>query len=91
VVAEIDASSSARFREQLAAVDAGADLVIDFSEVTFCDSSGISALIDHWRVVAMAGGDLRVANLQPHVERVFAITGVLDLFVDQRGESGPLG
>jgi len=53
-----------------------ADLVVDLSQVTFLDSSGISALIEAQRRLAASDVELRVSNASPFVTKVFAVSGV---------------
>lgn len=52
-------------------------VVVDFAEVTFCDSSGIRALDEAYAVAARRGVRFRLVNLRPSVSRVFEIVGVL--------------
>ena len=55
-------------------------LVVDVSGVTFCDSSGISALVrSRARAVAMTGS-LRLSSPSPAVRRVLEISGLARLF-----------
>jgi anti-anti-sigma factor len=51
-------------------------VVLDLSAVTFCDSSGISALVrGHARASAAAGG-LRLSAASPQVTRVLELSGL---------------
>jgi anti-sigma B factor antagonist len=51
---------------------------IDFSAVTFCDSSGVAALDEGYAAAREHGITLRVINLRPIVSRVLEITGLLE-------------
>lgn len=54
--------------------------VLDLGEVTFCDSSGISALVrGHARASAAAGG-LRISRASEQVRRVLEISGLARMF-----------
>lgn len=53
-------------------------LVVDFAEVTFCDSSGIAALDRAYAAAAERGIGFQLVNLQPIVRRALEITGVLE-------------
>ncbi|WP_406515337.1 STAS domain-containing protein [Streptomyces sp. NBC_00873] len=62
------------------------DVVLDLSEVLFCDSSGVSVLIAARRLMRSCGGRLRLilpargAEEGSHVNRVLAALGVRRLF-----------
>jgi anti-sigma B factor antagonist len=52
------------------------DVIVDLSRVSFCDSTGLRALIDASREVAIAGG--RLVAIVPEdgpVRRLMALTG----------------
>jgi len=50
-------------------------LVADFSSVNYTSSAGLRSLLATVKDSRRAGGDLRIAGLQPQVERVLAIAG----------------
>lgn len=80
---EIDVQVSKDLRERLtsgASRAAGGRLVIDLAEVTFLDSSGISAFIAALRTAKDIGGEVRVVNPSPTVLRTFEITGLVEHF-----------
>jgi anti-sigma B factor antagonist len=54
-------------------------IVVDLSEVGFCDSLGLSAVIDAHRVCVERGGWLRLAAPAPAVARVLDVVGVSGL------------
>jgi|tagenome__1003787_1003787.scaffolds.fasta_scaffold20725663_2 anti-anti-sigma factor len=81
VSGEVDLSTATRLRESLARVvdEHGAErLDVDLSEVTFLDSSGVSALLAAQALATDAGWDFAVVNPQPPVRRVLAVTAVLE-------------
>lgn len=51
-------------------------LVLDLSEVTFCDSSGLSVFVHLHRETAARGGWLRLAAAQPLVLTVLKVTNL---------------
>jgi anti-anti-sigma factor len=51
-------------------------IVVDFGELTYCDSSGLSALVLTYRYCAGAGGYLRLAALTPHLLQLLTVVGV---------------
>ncbi|RAS57891.1 anti-sigma B factor antagonist [Lentzea atacamensis] len=55
-------------------------LVVDVSGVTFCDSTGISALVrGRARAVEMTGS-LRLTSPSPEVQKVLGLTGLTRMF-----------
>ena len=53
------------------------DLVeVDFTRVTFVDSSGLGALIAGQRRARAGGGDVVVTNLKSNLRTVFELTGL---------------
>jgi anti-sigma B factor antagonist len=82
---EIDPASADAFRNEVEdavahAADSGGEVVLDFTDVSFIDSTGLTVLIDAHRRLGEEGRVLTVANVSAHVERVFTVTG-LDQFL----------
>ncbi|MEU9420007.1 STAS domain-containing protein [Streptomyces sp. NPDC051000] len=51
-------------------------LVVDCTDLAFCDSSGIGGLIRIYQTLSAHGGVLRLAAAPGSVARVFALTGL---------------
>lgn len=63
-------------------------LVADFGAVTYTSSAGLRSLLSTVKDCRRRGGDLRIAALQPQVERVLSISGftsIIKVFADQDG------
>src|SRR5262249_23031492 len=74
---EIDASNAGRLREALVdAVSGHSVVIVDMSANTFCDSSGIRALVIGMQRARDADSDLRIVMGGPAVRRIFKVTGV---------------
>ena len=74
---EIDLAVADDLRATLTkGVDSSTALVIDMSEVTFIDSTGISALVAAARRARERGGWIRLAGPQRSPRRVLTIAGV---------------
>jgi anti-sigma B factor antagonist len=58
-----------------------ADVVIDVSAVTFCDSSGLSALLAAHRRTRRRGGSVTLRGPRGTLRRILRLTGVDVLFV----------
>jgi anti-sigma B factor antagonist len=76
---EIDPATATELDQQLAAADGQGSTTVDFSSVTFCDSSGIRVLILHATRHHQAGGEFRIAGVPSTVRRVFDLAGVSEL------------
>ena len=51
-------------------------IVLDFSQTTFIDSSGIGALVSNLKLAKQRGSDLVLRSLKPQVMAVFALTSL---------------
>ena len=59
------------------AVESGqARVVVDLSQTSFVDSSGLGALVAGLKSTRQAGGDLRIAEPQEQVRMVLALTNL---------------
>jgi stage II sporulation protein AA (anti-sigma F factor antagonist) len=78
---EIDHHSAAQMREK---IDLGVEsilpkeLVLDFSGVTFMDSSGIGLIMGRYKLMQSIGGSLRVINAPAAIQKIMRLSG-LDL------------
>lgn len=93
VAGEVDIQTSPALEDQLrSVVDQGhASVLVDLGEVTFLDSTGLSALIGGLRRCQAAGGELRLVSPRPNVRKVLEITGLTDAFHLEAGEEGGPG
>src|ERR1700682_6835716 len=55
-------------------------IVLDLSNVTHVDSSGLGALLGVWTAARDKGCDLEIANLNPRVEKLVEITKLDTVF-----------
>ena len=86
---DIDITNASEFREALlAAAERGAGItVIDLSQTQFCDSAALHALVVAHKRARAAGGEVRLVVSDPHVLRIFAISG-LDRVIPCHGNVG---
>lgn len=79
---EVDIASVPALREQLLRLlrPGSSRLVIDLSEVSFCDASGLAVLVSTGRRARLLGGFLRLAAVSPQVGRVLHLAGLLRSF-----------
>lgn len=77
---EIDASVSGELREKLvAAATSGPPVIVDLSGVTFCDSSGLTALVHGRTSAGTAGTKFVIATRQRAILRPIALLGLVEL------------
>ncbi|MFC5908888.1 STAS domain-containing protein [Streptacidiphilus monticola] len=55
-------------------------IVVDCTELRFCDSTGLNLLLKARMTVRDRGGALALAGMRPQVARVFEITGADSVF-----------
>jgi anti-sigma B factor antagonist len=75
---EIDVTNSPRLRETLLAVISRRPvlLVADMTATTFCDSSGMGAIVAAYRQAVALGADMRLVIAHPAARRVFELNGI---------------
>ncbi|MFJ3206143.1 STAS domain-containing protein [Streptomyces sp. NPDC086989] len=57
-----------------------AEIVVDLTELSFCDSAGLNAFISARRTAGEYGRRISLRNPQPQFRRLLALTGAEDLF-----------
>ncbi|HXW33962.1 MAG TPA: STAS domain-containing protein [Acidimicrobiales bacterium] len=79
---EIDVYTAPRLREHLLELALGGTnrAVVDLTDVTFVDSTGLGVLVSGLKRFREAGGDLVLVVVQPQILKVFEITGLSDVF-----------
>jgi anti-sigma B factor antagonist len=79
---ELDIASVPALREQLLRLlrPGSSRLVIDLSNVSFCDASGLAVLVSTGRRARLLGGFLHLAAVSPQVDRALHIAGLLRTF-----------
>ena len=56
-------------------------LELDFSKVSFMDSSGIGLIMGRYRSVGLVGGELKVINVPQGLSKIMELSGVSALGV----------
>jgi anti-sigma B factor antagonist len=62
------------------AVDEGKRVVLDLSELTFCDSTGLAGLVRLYKRATTLGGELVLRDPVPRVQALLGLTGLNRLF-----------
>ena len=79
---EIDVYTAPLVREKLdEQIQAGrTNLVVDLTDVTFLDSTGLGVLVGRLKLTRTRGGSMRLVGKDDRVLKVFAITGLDKVF-----------
>jgi stage II sporulation protein AA (anti-sigma F factor antagonist) len=91
MVGELDHHSAEEVRSKIDdSLDTGKynKLILDFSAVTFMDSSGIGVVIGRYKKLTLRKGQICVSNVNKTIKKVFELSGmfkIINLFdsVDQ--------
>ncbi|MGW2954421.1 STAS domain-containing protein [Streptomyces eurythermus] len=78
VAGEVDTRTADTLRREASGIlERGCPrLVLDLSQVGFCDSAGLSALIGLWHAAQAVGGALGLVNVPDRLMRMLVLTGV---------------
>ena len=81
--AEIDIANAGQLRAALlaAAAQGHATIVVDLTETSFCDTSGLQVLVLAHRRAAAEGGELRLVVRSATLQRLFSLTVAVALGV----------
>lgn len=85
----LNAASAPEAKDRLKALakNESHNLVLDLAELSFVDSSGLSAFVAGYKAATEAGGSLKLACLGAQVAEVFALTRldrVFEVFPDAK-------
>ncbi|MFE2170949.1 STAS domain-containing protein [Streptomyces sp. NPDC059447] len=79
---ELDHDTAEPLRQALgdAPAEGGDRVLVDFSDVGFCDSTGLNVLLQGRLTAEKAGTTIEIVGLRRPVQRMFRITGVDGIF-----------
>ena len=87
---ELDIVTAPTLRACLESIDNGfRQVVLDLTDVTFLDSTGLALMIEVHRRFRPEGRDLALSNPRSHVARVIDLTGVAEV-LPVTGDASPL-
>ena len=82
---ELDLSTSPVFRDKIEAELARDEnirhLFLDLEAVPFIDSSGLGAVLGRFKSISQRGGKLAGVKVPPHLEKLFALSGLLKIMI----------
>ncbi len=76
----IDSSPALRDRLLVVLQGQSMDTVVDLTEVSYMDASGIATLVEGLKIARSRRNTLRIQGLQGRVLHLFEVTGLLDFF-----------
>ena len=82
VKGDVDHHTAARLRNQVDGTmkEHGCrDIVLDFSDVDFMDSSGIGVVLGRYKKLVKKGGRVYVAGCSNHMEKILDMAGVFSV------------
>ncbi|MFI8962424.1 STAS domain-containing protein [Streptomyces sp. NPDC053493] len=80
VTGELDHDTASPLKEALRETAPDERVVVDCSDLRFCDSTGLNVLLRARLRLLEGGGRLDLAGLRPPVDRMFEITGARTVF-----------
>ena len=82
LVGEIDLSTAGRVRQALIAISSSGEnkVVVDMTNVTFMDSTGLAALVGPLKRFRSMGGEIVLRSPTRGVQKVLEITGLTRVF-----------
>ncbi|MER7894109.1 STAS domain-containing protein [Micromonospora sp. NPDC094482] len=88
---ELDMSTAPQLNAAIDRLTAAGErrLLVDLSELSFCDSTGIAAFVRGDNQAAADGGWLRVTGASGRVERVLRLTGLAEVLSYEPDNADP--
>jgi len=82
VYGEVDVLTAPLLHEALSTMmaDGETSVFVDLANVTFIDSTGLTALVVAHRHLDEAGGELRLVSVPPTIANLFALVGLDERF-----------
>ncbi len=87
---EVDAYTAPKLKQELIPVTEKpeTEIVIDLSNIEYMDSTGLGVIIAGLKSAQKNNNQLKVTGLTPRVERLFKITGLLELLESDQTVKG---
>lgn len=78
---EFDVYTSPKLRTELENIEIhkGINVILDFKNVTYMDSSGLGIIVAFYKKIINYEGNLKLVNLSKKLNRLFEITGLNEL------------
>jgi stage II sporulation protein AA (anti-sigma F factor antagonist) len=82
VSGELDLLTAPSFRAQVdeaLSADGPRNLILELSELSFVDSSGLGAILGRYKLVTQLGGRMVLVCPQEQVHRIFSLSGLFKI------------
>ena len=82
LIGDLDHHAAKSIREEIDEAAGRArvkQMILDFRDVTFMDSSGIGLVMGRWALMKELGGELFVENMPGHIQKVMKLAGISQL------------
>ncbi|MFB9902955.1 STAS domain-containing protein [Allokutzneria oryzae] len=85
---ELDYATAPLLRQELDTlfIAGHGSLVLDLTELGFCDSAGLAAILTGYRGCREAGGRLLLVGVDAQLEKVLRVTGLLSALTEPQPE-----
>lgn len=82
VKGEIDVSNVQDFKKEIedSILEHKPDVVLDCTELTYIDSTGLGVLVSALKKAQGFGKDIKIIELKPHLNKIFLLTGLDKIF-----------
>jgi len=90
---ELDVCGADNFRMTVdqALDETGAkNILLNMQAVSFIDSSGLGVILGRYKRINQLGGKLLVIHLEPQVQRIFELAGLMKIFTFYKSEEQAL-
>lgn len=64
------------------------EIVFDFSDTVFCDSSGIGMLMGRYKMMKALGGNVRAVQVRERVGKILMLSGVMKIIPVETRKGG---
>lgn len=64
------------------------EIVFDFSDTVFCDSSGIGMLMGRYKMMKALGGNVRAVQVQERVGKILMLSGIMKIIPVEKKQGG---
>lgn len=90
---ELDHHTAERVKQDMEAeLEKGiySDVILNLSELSFMDSSGIGVILGRYKQVSQLGGKMVICNVHPTIYRIFEMSGLFKIIPFHENEEDAL-
>lgn len=64
------------------------EIIFDFSDTVFCDSSGIGMIMGRYKVMKALGGTVRAIHVPHRVRKILMLSGIMKIIPVEQKQGG---